>query len=305
MARQMWVALLAIGAWTGTHGVSAQDAIAPAAAQDQAEQSRVAWRPDFRRAGPWDAAVMGGTSVLYLTEALLPPRGEALWEGPILYDKAFRNLFVLDSRHQRNVAATVGDVMFAGSLAHTMIVDNLIVAWGVHGAPEAAFQMSVANAEAYAFSYALTGWVKRLTGRERPYAAECEKDPGYSPECGESKSYRSFFSGHAAGTAVGAGLVCAHHLHLPLYGHRVLDAGACAAGIGLTLATSVMRMASDRHWATDVSVGHLVGFASGYLIPTLFFYRFDPGDDRPRLRETVWSPLLGPHAIGLRVSGRL
>jgi membrane-associated phospholipid phosphatase len=305
MARRIRAALLALGLWAFSAGALAQETNESAAAEEKITENPVAWRPHFRRAGIWDAVALGGATGLCLTELLLPRRSEALWEGPILWDEAIRDMFVLDSRRQRAVAATVADVMFAGSLVQTMVVDNLIFAWGVHGEPATAFQMSAANAEAYAFTFALTGWIKRLAGRTRPYAAECERDPGYSAACGEPSSYRSFFSGHAAFTAVGAGLVCAHHLHLPLFGNRLLDAGACAAGVGLTLATSAMRMASDKHWASDVAVGHLVGFASGYLIPTLFFYRFHSPGDRAKPRDTVWLPSIGPHSVGLQVTGRL
>jgi membrane-associated phospholipid phosphatase len=186
-----------------------------------------------------------------------------------------------------------------------MVVDNLIVAWGVHGESEVALQMSVANAEAHSFSFALVSWVKRLTGRARPYAAECETDPEYSSDCNSGRKYRSFYSGHATSTAVGAGLLCAHHLHLPLYGYPELDTGVCAAGIALTLTTCALRIASDNHWTSDVAVGHLVGFASGYLIPTLFFYRFDLLGKGGKPPERVWAPWLGPHSVGLRVWGGL
>ena len=307
MARRIWVALLTLGLLTLSAAAPAQKTNAPAAADEEETEDGVAWHPHFRRAGIWDAVAVGGATTLILTESLLPRRSEALWKGPILLDEAIRDMFVLDSRHQRAVASTVADVIFAGSLVQTMVVDNLILAWGLHGAPEVAFQMSVANAEAYAFSTALTGWIKRLAGRARPYAAECERDHGYSAECGKSKGYRyrSFYSGHAAFTAVGAGLTCAHHLQLPLFNNRLLDAGYCAAGIGLTLATSAMRMAADKHWATDVVVGHLVGFTSGYLIPTLFFYGLHRPGDRVDKRNTVWLPSIGPSSVGLQVIGRL
>ncbi len=306
-ARVSWLALLASGLSILPPAAAAAETEAPAPAESrEAVANGVAWQPRYRRAGPWDAIAIGGAGALYLTEALLPPRrGDPLWEGPILLDEAIRDLLVVDSRHQRASVGTVSDVMVAGSLVQTMVVDNLIVAWGAHGAAEVALQMSVANAEAYAFAFTLNALVKRLSGRARPYAAECERDPGYGSGCDQPDSNRSFFSGHTATTAVGAGLLCAHHLELPLYRYPEVDAGVCAAGIALTLATGAMRIASDNHWASDVAVGYLVGFASGYLIPTLFFYRFYRLDGGAKPPETVWAPTLAPHSVGLRVRGVL
>jgi membrane-associated phospholipid phosphatase len=35
----------------------------------------------------------------------------------------------------------------------------------------------------------------------------------------------------------------------------------------------VLRIASDKHWASDVFVGHMIGFTVGYLLPTLIYYK--------------------------------
>ena len=74
-------------------------------------------------------------------------------------------------------------------------------------------------------------------------------------------------------------------------------------GIALTLATGAMRMASDNHWATDVHMGHLVGFSSGFLIPTLFFYT--DAEDAQGTPDSSLLPSIGPDHLGLHWRGAL
>jgi membrane-associated phospholipid phosphatase len=42
--------------------------------------------------------------------------------------------------------------------------------------------------------------------------------------------------------------------------------------VSLAAATAVLRVTGDRHYATDVLAGALVGFAIGYGVPTLLHY---------------------------------
>jgi membrane-associated phospholipid phosphatase len=48
----------------------------------------------------------------------------------------------------------------------------------------------------------------------------------------------------------------------------------------LALATGTARIVNDRHWATDVTAGLIVGAAAGYVLPTLMHYpgREDGGE---------------------------
>jgi membrane-associated phospholipid phosphatase len=114
---------------------------------------------------------------------------------------------------------------------------------------------------------------KRFFARERPFGSACAKDPEYTDSCEELDRFRSYYSGHAAITATGAGLTCSHHTHLPLYGGGVADLAGCLVAVTGTLTTGVLRIAADRHWATDVMTGHIIGFGVGYLLPTLLYYK--------------------------------
>jgi hypothetical protein len=68
-------------------------------------------------------------------------------------------------------------------------------------------------------------------------------------------------------------LICAHHTQLNLYQSDLLDQGTCVLAVLGTATTGAMRIASDNHWTSDVLVGHLTGYASGYLLPTLLYYK--------------------------------
>jgi membrane-associated phospholipid phosphatase len=82
----------------------------------------------------------------------------------------------------------------------------------------------------------------------------------------------SFFSGHTTIAATSAGLVCANHSRLPLWGHPVADASACALSSTAAVFTGVSRILADRHYATDVLAGFGFGFGIGYAVPVLLHY---------------------------------
>lgn len=265
----------------------------------------VQWDPRWRTAGLWDAVIVGTGAIVIIGDNVLESgASEADWSRPILWDNSVRDALRIRVAGGRDTAATISDVMMMGSLIHNILFDNLVVAWAIHGEPKLASQMSMMNAEAYAIAMSLTSIVKNVTSRARPLVQECEADPTYSVDCETVNRNRSFFSGHASTTAVGAGLLCAHHLNVPLYDNGLLDVGTCVMGIGLTMATGALRIASDNHWATDVTTGHLVGFASGFLVPTFLYYTGDeePGSEASSTHALVL-PAAGPNHIGLQLVG--
>jgi membrane-associated phospholipid phosphatase len=150
--------------------------------------------------------------------------------------------------------------------------------------------MFVINTQAFSLSYAMYNIAKRAAGRERPYGAQCDTDSNAS-KCNSTTRFKSFFSGHTTMTATGAALICAHHTQLRLYRDPVADTATCAAAVGVTTATAVLRMASDNHWATDVLMGHLMGYVSGYLLPTLLYYKEFHFKPPPGPEERESSPL--------------
>jgi membrane-associated phospholipid phosphatase len=237
----------------------------------------------------------------------VPTASEATWDEPILFDGAMRDALRIDSANSRKTASTVSDVLFVLEVLHPTVIDPLFVAWWKRESPLVAWQMFVIDAQAYGFTLLLNDLTKRATARARPWVStdDCATD-FTGPNCGSGGRYQSFYSGHAAVTATGAGLICAHHTQLSLYQNDWLDTGTCALAVAGTAATGALRIASDNHWASDVIVGHLMGYVSGYLLPTLLYYKqfrvtpHEHGEDEPTL---ALAPLATGGALGLTLFG--
>jgi membrane-associated phospholipid phosphatase len=206
------------------------------------------------------------------TSTLVRPEQGPDWNRPILFDADARDALRIGSPGWRKAARSLSDVILVISYTQPYVVDTLLVSWWARRAPRVAWQMFVINSQAYAFTFAANVVTKRLTSRARPWVDNCDSDPT-GESCGTGGRYSSFYSGHAATTATGAGLVCAHHTQLSLYGNPLLDTATCVTAVLGTAATGAMRVASDNHWASDVVVGHVMGYVSGYLLPTLLYYK--------------------------------
>jgi membrane-associated phospholipid phosphatase len=218
-------------------------------------------------------------------------------------DGAARRLLRFRTASKRRGAATISDTLFALEVLHPLLIDPLVTAWWIRGAPDVAWQMTFIDLQAYGLTVTLNNLIKRITARERPWVEPCSRDPG---DCGKGGAYRSFYSGHAAVTATGAGLICAHHTQLSLYQNDLLDTGACVVAVLGTAMTGALRVSSDNHWLSDVLTGHLLGYVSGYLLPTLLYYgefRIAPHehDDDPVVLGVL--PMLEEDALGLTVLG--
>jgi membrane-associated phospholipid phosphatase len=244
---------------------------------------RLSWRPEWRRSDAWDYALTLTAFAGYAATELLPqPEAEPDWDKPILFDNWVRNALVGRSVSERKWAAVGSNVVLSFSIGH-VVADATLVASLHHHAPDVGWQMLVMDSEAYSISLLLNGVAKRITSRARPYVESCKKNPNYDPSCSNSDPFASFYSGHSAITATSAGLLCAQHTHLALYGGD-WDTAACVNGVVVTTLTAALRIIADRHWATDVLTGHLLGFSSGYFVPELLHFRGGaPSSDSARL----------------------
>ena len=142
--------------------------------------------------------------------------------------------------------------------------------------------------ESYALGSLVTFSLYDSVGRTRPSYTDCQHDHTLQDECGVSPTV-SFPSGHAAEAFMSAGLSCAKHAYVPIYGSRVLDALACARDLTLASADGVLRIMGDRHYATDVLAGGALGFAFGFGLPVLLHYG-SHGEDHAGL---VLAPQVG------------
>ncbi len=117
-------------------------------------------------------------------------------------------------------------------------------------------------AEASLITTGLTGVVKELVGRPRPYV--------YNPDVPEhyrnsDEAYASFWSGHTANTA-SLTFSCAT---LVQYSDASIGMKT-ATWIGAAVIPATMgflRVKAGRHFPTDVIVGYVVGAAVGFAVP--------------------------------------
>lgn len=139
------------------------------------------------------------------------------------------------------------------------------------------------TAEAVSVALLAMQVTKLAAGRIRPYAWA---DPG---SVQGRNAYASFFSGHTTATfavASAAGTVAR------LRGYR---AWGWILGVGMAAAatTGYLRIAADRHWATDVIAGAAVGSLAGFGLPVwLHPVRAGAG-------STPGAPSLRPTLLGL------
>lgn len=185
-----------------------------------------------------------------------------------MFDDAIRGSLRLSSPSARARARSIGDWPYYMAGLMPLIADP-VVAWLAHDDRKAAANIELMALEA--FSYAgLSSFVStRISVRERPDVTECRRQ---RPEGACERDTEAFWSGHTTIVAASAGVVCANHRAMALWGSPWADAGACGLATSAALVTAVSRLAADRHYASDVLVGFGIGFGFGYGVPTLLHY---------------------------------
>lgn len=69
--------------------------------------------------------------------------------------------------------------------------------------------------------------------------------------------------------------------------------------IAVATGTAILRVAADRHWATDVIAGALLGGALGYAIPALHIAFASKKES-----VAVITPAISSSYLGLSIAGR-
>lgn len=228
------------------------------------------WRrewPTFSRfEGVATVAAGIGTGVLFVLKPPPNPR----WQGGILFDDALRDDLRLHDDDARRKVRAWGDLPYYASPLLPLVVDPLLVAWLARGDGKAAFNLEAVALESFAYAGLLSYVSTRLSVRERPDSTECRRE---HPEPGACTSdTESFYSGHTTIASASAGIVCATHRAMPLWGHPAADASACAVATAGAVFSGVSRILADRHYTTDVLAGFGMGFGLGYAVPTLLHF---------------------------------
>jgi membrane-associated phospholipid phosphatase len=277
----------------------------------------VDWSPDWPRFRKAEIALTSGMALQMAAAFFVYPEPHIRWEGGILFDDAVRDAVVLKSRSSRESHAVISDNIYYVLAAYPFVVDTAIVTAGIHGSGDVTVQMLAMNLESYAFAGAIALSAEKV-GRARPMTDECRKDPKYSDKCASEVDLSlSFMSGHTTVAFASAGLTCAHHQHLPLYGGGAPDLAACLVMLSAATAAGAMRITSDNHWTSDVLLGASVGIFGGYFMPSLLHYGFTSGGAPKRASflptfggrpggvewAAVLAPDVDPERLGLRLTG--
>jgi membrane-associated phospholipid phosphatase len=264
-----------------------------------ADPDRVEWSDDWPRVRLWE---VGAAVVLTVGDTEFEdqvPISSTRWRGGILFDDWARSVFRGRTAAVQSTASSISDTLFYGGVLVPFIVDDYFVALDVHQNADVAVQMLVINMESLGFSGIVSLAAEHWVGRARPYVQDCHNGHVYDSAgnllqtCDVPNDNRSFFSGHVAAVTTMAGLTCAHHQHLPLYGGGLADLAPCLVMMTAAATTGMLRLVYDEHWASDVVVGWIAGAASGYVLPSVLHYGFGAGSLEVHTGDVTLVPTLG------------
>lgn len=244
-------------------------------------------------------ALAGG---MFAANSWLRPASGARWQTDILLDAQARSLFGANTEVGRERASGISDYLRTGLVLYPFVIDSLLIAGIAHRSPDVAFQIGMISLQGMLLAKLITNLSKSLASRARPDDAGCVQ--GSELACDTRNE--SFISGHTSGAFAGAGLICAHHEHLKLYGSWLAGTIACGGALGLATTVGTLRMVSDRHHLSDVLAGAAIGFGAGYLMTKLTNYHFGSSpasDDSPEDEElSSVTPLVDNRTLGLMYS---
>jgi membrane-associated phospholipid phosphatase len=137
-------------------------------------------------------------------------------------------------------------------------------------------ELGLRSTEAIVLSGWVTGGIKGLTGRARPYIVGDTMPYDFSLLRGllKGEHFQSFPSGHTTAAFAFAAVMAAETSHWHSSAAARWIAGTVAYG-GATM-VGLARMYDERHWASDVVGGAAVGTLSGLLV--VRYHRVRPGN---------------------------
>ncbi|MEQ9502503.1 MAG: phosphatase PAP2 family protein [Deltaproteobacteria bacterium] len=211
---------------------------------------------------------LGLTATLGALVTLMRRPPERGWKGDLPLDRVFADSVTLRNSETRNQLSHVSDYLQNGLILAPFVMDIGATALIAEQDLDLAASMFFMDLEAVAVATLFTLLTKRSIGRVRPLVDPC---PGTIDDfsCRALTGRSAFVSGHSVASFASAGLVCAHHDFLELWGGGAADAAACATAIGLAASTAALRVTSGRHYISDVVAGALGGLFAGYAVPYL------------------------------------
>jgi hypothetical protein len=233
----------------------------------------------YRRASiPEYLFAAGATAgTLYIERANGKPE-KANWTARNDFDEGIRDALRLGNRDARDVAHMTSNILMA-----SMIAAPVVESFAVHGVRDShwdvMWQTQMINLESFTFTGLVSSVMQNFIARERPFVRNCAFGV-----CEGIQENRSMPSGHVAFGFAGAGLLCTHHKYQNYYNSQTTDTAICASGLAVATLDGLLRIVSDRHYATDVLAGTAIGLFSGFILPRIFHYPWS-GDTVPKKAE--------------------
>jgi membrane-associated phospholipid phosphatase len=234
-------------------------------------QPSVEWNDAWPKFSPFEYGLTGALIAADIGIVAYVRDPDPRWDGMLPFDGAAGTALRAGSGKARQRAQWWSDRIHETNFFIGLLEAPLAAT--LYGDGTVAWQTLMINAEAFAAAGLVQLTSARLVGRARPFVQHCKEKGDEDFPCKEGGTTLSFLSGHAMTSFVAAGLTCAHHARLPLYGGGAGDIAACAVMLTSGTLTGALRVVADKHYASDVVLGGILGFAFGFGIPMLFHYR--------------------------------
>lgn len=203
-----------------------------------------------------DGAITGAAAVtmlsLYAAQDQLAPERCRWCEPPGVDARISRALRWGDAEAAARTSDALALALGAGALGYGLLDGHR------RGSPELGRVNALLVTEATSLAVVLDGAVKYAAGRQRPYAWRGEEGSGR-----RSERNLSFFSMHST-----FAFAVASSSSTLLLSQRAPHARAyAAAAFGVAATIGYLRVAAERHYASDVLVGAGVGTLVGWAVP--------------------------------------
>lgn len=258
--------------------------------------AKLGWPRQELPVGVWDGVAAGALGAATIAVQFgVPNPSVAKWSSTG-FDDWVRGWLRIPSENGRNAAALTSD-FFVYTLAAAPFINAFFVAGWEHERMDVAWKLAALDAETLLTVTFVTLSLQKLTARERPFVKDCQINPSLS-ECSIGGKYASFPSAHTSVVFAAVALECFHHGFLDT-SHTGWGAAVCPVTIVVATGTAILRVAADRHWATDVITGALLGGGLGYAIPALHLVFAENKD-----RTAVLTPAISSSYLGVSIAGR-
>lgn len=280
-----------------------------ARSRDSAKRSELRWDERWPRVRPVEyviTAIFGAIAI----GVNVGVDGRARFTARNSFDDAARAGLRLETPEGRAAARTVADAFYYTLAVYPAAVDSGLLAKVVHGNDDVAWQTFMIYAQSILANGAITTTSQGMVGRVRPLVEHCDDPVQRDPTtCGSRQEHRSFFAGHVSTSFTGAGITCVNHAHLPLLGSKWARAVACGVPLAAAASVAYLRVAADKHWASDVLVGAAVGTTFGVGLPLALHYGASesPGGQPRTVGRQAASlyalPMSSPTVTGVALAG--